>query len=273
MSPNLFFHFRFGQIWSESKTLQIFLESFCVYSSAHASSYFSYASFLGMPSLTSLKPSYLHCGIYPFLSMLPLRSSSLAHRNSLPPNDLVVWTDGSVPFPVGKGGSSVLANCSLSGTAATLSVSAGPFFQVPLKPAPFCKLAPGLGSTNKSATSLFLLSDSRSVLSSIFSFTSNSLAETAFSFPLYNHAKVGPRTLVSPGKRHGRPELARRGVLLLPFAIPCSLSRLISRIHSFLFPDRRRIARFPRFLLMNFCSLVTFAVSSLVFAATYTAFC
>ena len=29
-------------------------------------------------------------------------------------------------------------------------------------------------------------------------------------------------------------ELARRGVLLAPFAIPCSLSPLISRIHSFL---------------------------------------
>ena len=35
-------------------------------------------------------------------------------------------------------------------------------------------------------------------------------------------------------------ELARRGALLAPSAIPCSLSPLISRIHSFLFSDWRR---------------------------------
>ena len=38
----------------------------------------------------------------------------------------MLWTDGSVPFPLGKGGSGVLANCSLCGTEATLSFSAGP---------------------------------------------------------------------------------------------------------------------------------------------------
>ena len=35
-------------------------------------------------------------------------------------------------------------------------------------------------------------------------------------------------------------ELARRGALLVPFAIPCSLSPLISRIHSCFFSDWRR---------------------------------
>ena len=35
-------------------------------------------------------------------------------------------------------------------------------------------------------------------------------------------------------------ELARRGALLAPSAIPCSLSRFISRIHSRLFSDWRR---------------------------------
>ena len=38
-----------------------------------------------------------------------------------------------------------------------------------LKPAPFCMLFAGLDSTNKSATSLFLLSDSCSVLATLFS--------------------------------------------------------------------------------------------------------
>ena len=64
-----------------------------------------------------------------------------------------------------------------------------------LKPVPFCKLFAGLCSTNKSVTSLLLLSDSRSVLSSIFSFTSISLADLAgtvfsllsyFSYPLFS---------------------------------------------------------------------------------------
>ena len=73
----------------------------------------------------------------------------------------------------------------------------------PLKPAPFCKLFAGLGSTIKSATSLFLQYDSRSVLSSIFPFTSISLAGTVFSLLLFYQATMGPRTLVSPGKQRG----------------------------------------------------------------------
>ena len=52
--------------------------------------------------------------------------AALAHLDSLPSHDLVLWTDGFVPFPFGKSGSGVLANCSLCGTEATLSFSAGP---------------------------------------------------------------------------------------------------------------------------------------------------
>ena len=54
------------------------------------------------------------------------QSAALAHLDSLPPHDLIPWTDGSVPFPFGKDGSGVLANCSLCGTEATLSFSARP---------------------------------------------------------------------------------------------------------------------------------------------------
>ena len=89
-------------------------------------------------------------------SDLPLsrQGAALAHLDSLPPHDLVLWTDGSVPIPFGKGGSGVLANCFLCGTEATLSFSAGPVQVFPLKPAPFCTLFAGLGGTNKSAISL-----------------------------------------------------------------------------------------------------------------------
>ena len=73
-----------------------------------------------------------------------------------------------------------------------------------LKPAPACKLFTGLGSTNKSAFSLLLLSDSCSVLSSIFPFTSNSLAdlaETVFSLLLFYQATMSPQAVVSPGEQ------------------------------------------------------------------------
>ena len=49
---------------------------------------------------------------------------------------------------------------------------------------------------------------------------------------------MGPWTLVSPGN-DAADELARRGALLAPSAIPCSLS-LIFRIHSRLISDWRR---------------------------------
>ena len=54
------------------------------------------------------------------------QGAALAYLYSLPAHDLVLWTDGSVPFPFGKGDSVVLANCSLCGTEATLSFSASP---------------------------------------------------------------------------------------------------------------------------------------------------
>ena len=59
----------------------------------------------------------------PYSRSLSRQGASLAHLDSLPPYDLVLWTDGSVPF--GKGDSGVLANCSLCGTEATFSFSAG----------------------------------------------------------------------------------------------------------------------------------------------------
>ena len=54
------------------------------------------------------------------------QGAALAHLDFLPSHDLVLWTDGSVPFPFDKGGFGVLATCSLCGTEATVSFSAGP---------------------------------------------------------------------------------------------------------------------------------------------------
>ena len=59
-------------------------------------------------------------------SSLSRQDAALAHLDSLSPQDLVLRSHGSVPFPFNKGSYGVLVNCSLCGTEATLSLSAGP---------------------------------------------------------------------------------------------------------------------------------------------------
>ena len=62
------------------------------------------------------------------------------------------------------------------------------------------------------------------------------------SFPISGLARLGvkPRLCRSSWRAFASNELARWGALLAPSAIPCSLSPLISRIHSCLFSDWRR---------------------------------
>ena len=117
------------------------------------------------------------------------QGAALAHLDSLHPHDLVLWTDGSVPFPFGKGGSGVLANCSLRGTEATLSFSAG--LVCSSFSAEACAVLHALcwSRQHQQVCHFFsLLSDSRSVLASIFPLISNSVADlagTVFSLPLF----------------------------------------------------------------------------------------
>ena len=121
------------------------------------------------------------------------------------------------------------------------------FVQVfPLKPAPFCTLFAGLGSTNKPAISLLLLSDSRSVLATLSSPLSFLLSQTLCqiwqelsTLSCSIRLQWVPRHSFLPGNDTG-DELARRGALLAPSAIPCSLSPLISRIYSRLFLEWSR---------------------------------
>ena len=107
-----------------------------------------------------------------------------------PPHDLVGTLDRrSVAVSLGKGG--VLANCSLCGTKATLSFSAGPVCSS--FSAEACTLYAGLGSTNNSASSLLLLSDSRPVFSYL----------KLCGRSVFSQATMSPRTLVSPEERRG----------------------------------------------------------------------
>ena len=151
------------------------------------------------PSFTVASTPSSSCShsYYPFSH----QSAALTHLDSLPLHNLVIWTNGSVPF-FGNNGFSVLANSPLLITKSTLFFSQ--YVQVfALHPAPFCKLFAGLGSTNKSAISL------------LFSFSPTLTSHPSFFLPqtfwliwqelstlfFYYEATMGPMTLISTRKR------------------------------------------------------------------------
>ena len=140
------------------------------------------------------------------------QGAALAHLDSLPPHDLVLWTNGSVSFPFGKSGSNVLANGSLCGTEATLSFLAGPVCSS--FSAEACAILQAFCWSRQHQqvchfSSLLLLSDSRSVLATLSSPPSFLLPqilwqiwqELSFFLLLFYQATMGFRTLVSPGER------------------------------------------------------------------------
>ena len=146
-----------------------------------------------------------------------------------------------------------------------------------LKPAPFCKLIAGLGSINKFAISLHF-SYLTLALSSAPSFFYFKLSRRIclLSPPVLSGYNGSPHSFLP--ENEAADDLARRGALLVPYAILCSLSPLTSRIYfsrtrGVLSHQNSLTHRFPRFPPRNLCSLVTLAVFSLVYAATNTAYC
>ena len=205
-----------ARLGSKTKTFQILLGSFWVHSPAHALSYFSQGSSLCLlPShpwnliffTVELNLSSL-CS--PYGLPLSRKSVALAHWVTLPSHELVMWIHGSVLFPLGKGGSGVLVNCSFCHADATLYFSAGPVYSSFSAEArailqALCWPRQYQQVCHFSSTPLRLWHCPRHlVFSSVSPITSNSLAhltETEFSLFLYYQATTGPQTLISSGER------------------------------------------------------------------------
>ena len=177
------------------------------------------------------------------------QGAALAHLDSLPPHGLVLWTDGSVPFPFGKGGSGVLAGCSLCGAWATLSFSAGPVCSS--FSAEACAILHALCWSRQRQqvchfSSLLLLSGSRSVLATLSSPPSFLLSQTLWliwrglsSLSCSIGLQWVPGHSFLPGN-NAVDGLAGRRALLAPSAVPCGLSPLVTCVHSRLISDWRR---------------------------------
>ena len=186
----------------------------------------------------------------------PLHALSLAKVRLLPTltfSSLMIWCFGQTTlflFSNGKGGSGVLANCSLCGTEATLSFSAGPVCSSFSTKA--CAILHALCWSQQHQqvchfSSPLLLSDSRSVLATLSSPPSFLLSQNLWQIwqELFFLSSCSirlqwvPRHSFLPGNA-AADELGRRGALLTPSAIPGSFSLLTSRIRSCLFSDWRR---------------------------------
>ena len=210
---------------------------------------------------------------------------------SLSPHDLVLWTDGSVPFPFGKGGSGVLANCSFCGTEATLTFSADPVCSS--FSAEACAILHALCWSRqhhiKSATSLLLSSCLTLVLSSppcpllhlssYLKLCGRSGRNCLLCPSVLSDYNGSPDTRFFQGmtRQMSWPDRVRylRSLQSLVVSVLLSLvsTLILSRIGGILSHGSSLTHRSPRFPPRNLCSLAMLAVSSLVFAATDTAFC
>ena len=157
-----------------------------------------------LPSLWS--PPFL-------LHSFTLISSLVEVQLSLPPHDLILRSDSSVPFPFDKGSSDILANCFLCGTEATLFFSAGPVCSS--FSAKACAILHALCWSRQHQqvchfSSLLLLSDSRSVLTTLSSPPSFLLPQTLWQIwqelsSLSSSIRLQwiPGHSFLPGERHG----------------------------------------------------------------------
>ena len=148
------------------------------------------------------------------LALIPLFLAKVQPSPTLTLSPLTIWCFGQTALFL-----FLLAKAAPAFLPTALCVALRPLFpfrqvqyaQVfPLKPAPFCTLFAGLGGTIKSAISLLLLSDSRSVLATLSSPPSFLLSQTLWqiwqelsSSSFCSIRLQWVRTLVSPMERRG----------------------------------------------------------------------
>ena len=198
---------------------------------------------------------------------------------SLTLNVLTIWCSGQTALFL-----SLLAKTTLVYLPTAVSVASRPPFSFqqaqyaqvfPLKPAPFCKLFAGLGSTNKSAISLLLLSDSRSVFSAILSFTLIS-GRNCFLFPRVlsgcNGHSFLPRNDLTDELARQERYLFPQQSLVVSLLLSLVSTLLFSRTGGILFHLNSSTHRFPRFPPRSLCFYVMLVVFSLAFAVTDTAY-
>ena len=223
-------------------------------------------------------------------ALFPLTLAKVRLSPTLILSPLMIWYSGQTTLFL-----FFLARAAPAYLPTALSVALRPLFPFrqaqyvpvfPLKPAPLCTLFAGLGSINKSAISLLfsyylivaLFSPPCPLLHLSFLKLCGRSGRNCFLFPVPLHYNGFPDTrffrgttrLMSwpDGERYLRPPQSLVVSLLFSLVSTFVFSRtggVLSRLNSL-------THRFPRFPPRNLCSLVMLAVSSLVFAATDTAF-
>ena len=217
------------------------------------------------------------------------QGAALAHLDSLL---LMTWYSGQTALFL-----FLLARAAPAFLPTALSVALRPLFPfrqaqfVPvfsLKPAPFCTLFAGLGNTIKSAIFLLFFSCLTVALSSppcsllhlscYLKLCGRSGRTCVLSPPVLSGYNGSPDTRFSRGTTQLMSLPDGERCLRPPQSLVVSL--LLSLVSTFVFYRTGGVLslqsilthRYPRFPLRNLCSLVMLAVSSLVFAATDTAF-
>ena len=284
MSPNLLSYFRFGQTRSETKTTvdrsgKLLRPLTCSY---------LFLLVLGRLFLLALPVLLGICHPPPWSAPFSLHATalillSLAKMRLSPTLSLFFLT---IRYS-GQTALAYLPTAFFVPLRTLFPFQQAQFVQVfPLKLAPFCMLFAGFCSINKLATSLFfssyltlvLFSPPRLLLRLSFylKLSGRSGRNCFFSWSIQLQWVPGHSFLSGNDAANA---LARRGALLVHSAIPCSLSPLISRIHSCLFSDWRRTVSSKFFdtqvasiSIEELMLLVMLNVFSLVYAARDIAF-